>query len=292
MSERRPHTPEALAARRRRSRLVARRRMVAGMGAAGLCIVVALLVLSRGGNAAAPSPPAQLSPRASVFPMRAESRLAKMKYVAIGGRAHREVALTFDDGPGPYTLAIVRALRQLRAPATFFQVGVTERYFTDAERAELRDPLFAVGDHTLEHRRLDRLTRAQQASEIDAEVALLRSADQPYPHLFRPPYGAYDAATLQLLRQRAMTMVLWSVDSEDYRRPGVAAIVAHVLAGVKPGAIVLLHDAGGDRSQTVAAIPRLVRALRARHYRLVTVPRLLKDAPPPLKQPVMALGAG
>jgi peptidoglycan/xylan/chitin deacetylase (PgdA/CDA1 family) len=229
-------------------------------------------------------------PRTRVFPPR--DRLAELPYVAVAGRRGREVALTFDDGPGPYTLGVVRELRRLQAPATFFQVGTTERYFTDAEAAELRDPLFVVGDHTVRHRRLDRLSPADQRAEIDGEATLLRAAGAPAPTLFRPPYGAYDAATLALLRERAMTMVMWSVDSEDYLRPGVDAIVARVLATVKPGAIVLMHDAGGDRSQTIAALPRIVAGLRERGFRLVTVPQLLHDAPPPLKQPAMGIGAG
>ena len=87
-------------------------------------------------------------------------------------------------------------------------------------------------------------------------------------------------------------MVLWSVDSEDYLRPGVDAIVDRVLANAKPGAIVLLHDAGGDRSQTIEALPRIVLGLRQHHYTLVSVPRLLEDAPPPLAQPKLGVGAG
>ena len=212
--------------------------------------------------------------------------------MAIAGKRKREIALTFDDGPGPYTSAVVRTLQRLHAPATFFQVGVTERYFAAAEDLQRRDPLVTVASHGFGHRRLDRLPRAEQARELDAETELLRAAGQPAPTLFRPPYGAYDATTLELLRERHMTMVLWSVDSEDYRRPGVDAIVANVLAGARPGAIVLLHDAGGNRSQTVAALPRIVKGLRDRHYTLVSVPRLLADAPPPRAQPPHAIGAG
>ena len=89
-----------------------------------------------------------------------------------------------------------------------------------------------------------------------------------------------------------MTMVMWSVDSQDYLRPGVDTIVDNVLKAAKPGAIVLMHDAGGDRSQTIAALPRIVAGLRERGYKLVSVPKLLDDAPPPLKQPVMGIGAG
>jgi peptidoglycan/xylan/chitin deacetylase (PgdA/CDA1 family) len=76
-------------------------------------------------------------------------------------------------------------------------------------------------------------------------------------------------------------MVLWSVDSKDYERPGVQRIVDGVVAAARPGAIVLMHDGGGDRTQTIAAIPKIVRRLRAKHYRLVTVPQLLRDDPPP-----------
>jgi peptidoglycan/xylan/chitin deacetylase (PgdA/CDA1 family) len=81
-----------------------------------------------------------------------------------------------------------------------------------------------------------------------------------------------------------MLMVLWSVNPEDYTRPGRKRIVRGVLDAVRPGAIVLMHDGGGDRSQTVAAVPRIVRKLRAHGYRIVTVPQLLADDPPPRGQ--------
>jgi peptidoglycan/xylan/chitin deacetylase (PgdA/CDA1 family) len=256
-----------------------------------LAFAVGIIVIPRGSGAAAPSQPSRwFAGRARIFPK--PDRLARMPYVAVAGKRKREVALTFDDGPGPYTADVVRTLRRLGAPGTFFQVGVTEHFFTDAEAAQRDDPLVTIGDHTLNHRRLDRLSRAQQAAEIDGATAVLRAAGIPAPTLFRPPYGAYDERTLELLRERHMTMVLWSVDSEDYLRPGVDAIVSRVLAGAKPGAIVLLHDAGGDRSQTIEALPRIVNALRRRHYTLVSVPRLLEDAPPPPAQPKLGVGAG
>jgi peptidoglycan/xylan/chitin deacetylase (PgdA/CDA1 family) len=213
-------------------------------------------------------------------------------FVSIGGRAHRDIALTFDDGPGPYTPAIVRALTRAGAPATFFQVGFSEHWFTDGEALEVSDRRFALGDHTQSHGHLPSLSARDQAAEIDRQATVLRTAGGPPPTLFRPPYGQFDATTLKLLAHRRMLMVLWSVDSRDYLRPGVDAIVQRVLAGAEPGAIVLMHDAGGDRSQTVAAIPRIVTALRRRHYNLVTVPRLLTDDPPPARQKRPAEGVG
>jgi peptidoglycan-N-acetylglucosamine deacetylase len=83
------------------------------------------------------------------------------------------------------------------------------------------------------------------------------------------------------LRQLHLLMVLWSVDTGDYLHPGVPAIVQRVLAGARPGAIMLMHDAGGDRSQTIAALPTIIKDLHARGFDLVTVPQLLADDPPP-----------
>ena len=75
-------------------------------------------------------------------------------------------------------------------------------------------------------------------------------------------------------------MVLWTVDTNDYLRPGVSVIAHNALSGARPGAIILMHDAGGDRTQTIAALPMIVRGLRQRGYKLVTVPQLILDDPP------------
>ncbi len=111
----------------------------------------------------------------------------------------------------------------------------------------------------------------------------------PFPRLFRPPYGLWNSGTLSLLRSYRMLMVLWSVDTGDYRLPGRAAIIRAALAGARPGAIILFHDAGGNRSETVAALPIVIAKLKARGYRLVTVPRLLLDNPPPHDQNVSSV---
>ena len=218
--------------------------------------------------------------------------LSYTPYVRIAGRQHRELALTFDDGPGPYTPAILSILRGANAPATFFEVGLEERYFHDStsEIASLGD---AIGDHTFSHAPMSRLSPADQRAQLlDAARALMRYGAR-FPRLFRPPYGVWNPATLALLRRYRMLMVLWTVDTSDYRHLGARSIVNSALAGARPGAIILLHDAGGNRSQTVAALPRIISSLRARGYRLVTVPRLLADNPPPAEQQISAvIGSG
>ncbi len=289
-----PYSQDSLAARRRRRRQAHLRRRGGSVAALAIVLTLGVVAITSGNSGTsddAAAPVAFLGQHPRIFP-RAQPTTARLPYVAIAGKRKREVALTFDDGPGPYTAGVVRTLKRLHTPGTFFQVGGTEHYFTAAEEDTRREPLVTVGVHTVDHERMDRLSRADQAAQIDRDSAILTAAGNPRPTLFRPPYGAYDRTTLDLLRARGMTMVLWSVDSKDYERPGVDAIVDRVLSDVRPGAIVLLHDAGGDRSQTIEALPRIVLALRQRHYTLVSVPRLLHDAPPPLAQPKLGVGAG
>jgi peptidoglycan/xylan/chitin deacetylase (PgdA/CDA1 family) len=201
-------------------------------------------------------------------------------FVARGGGHRREIALTFDDGPGPYTPKVLIALNRLNVKATFFVVGQQEQTFRTAMMAAIGRG-HVIGDHTEGHRRLATLSAADQYSELQGPLQWLTQFGLPRPQLFRPPYGSYNADTLDGLRRLGMLMVLWSVDSKDYERPGVQAIVDGVVAAARPGAIVLMHDGGGDRTQTIAAIPKIVRRLRAKHYRFVTVPQLLRDDPPP-----------
>jgi peptidoglycan/xylan/chitin deacetylase (PgdA/CDA1 family) len=88
-------------------------------------------------------------------------------------------------------------------------------------------------------------------------------------------------------------MVLWTVDTSDYRLPGVDSIISTVVGGAKPGAIFLMHDAGGNRAETIAALPKIITDLRARGYKLVTVPQLILDNPPPANQDLGSMsGAG
>jgi peptidoglycan/xylan/chitin deacetylase (PgdA/CDA1 family) len=128
---------------------------------------------------------------------------------------------------------------------------------------------FAVGDHTWDHVAMGRLPWAQQLDQTRTRASL-----------FRPPYESYDRQTLGVMRLEGKLVVLWDVDSRDWTRPGVRRIVSNVVPRVRPGSIVLLHDGGGVRWQTVAALPSIVRALRARGYRFVTVPQMMRVAPP------------
>jgi peptidoglycan-N-acetylglucosamine deacetylase len=190
------------------------------------------------------------------------------------GPPRREVALTFDDGPDQRTPAMLDALEKAHAPGTFFQIG---RQIAGRE-ALLRRMLAdgdAIGDHTWNHADLVRNPGAA-TDEISRTAAAIRDATGGYlTCLFRAPYGSVDDALFALVRGLGMTTIGWNVDPRDWSMPGTGTIVARVLRAVTPGAIVILHDGGGPRGQTVAAVPRIVAGLRAGGYRLVTVPQLL-----------------
>jgi peptidoglycan-N-acetylglucosamine deacetylase len=218
--------------------------------------------------------------------------LAYTPYVRVAGSQHREIALTFDDGPGPYTPRIVSILERYKVPATFFEVGVLEQYF-HASTSRIIGLGDAVEDHTFYHAPMAKLSPADQRTELVQGAQAVERYGAPVPRLFRPPYGLWNSQTLSLLHSYRMLMVLWTVDTNDYRLPGSAAIVRAAVAGARPGAIILFHDGGGNRSETAAALPKIITKLRARGYRLVTVPRLLIDNPPPRNQNVyLAAGHG
>ena len=210
--------------------------------------------------------------------------LSYTSYVEQGSSRRREVALTFDDGPGPATPRILAILRKTHTPATFFLIGRSVRSYPWLVAAEAREG-FVVGDHTETHPFMSQLTPSAQTAEIRQAANNIQRAHARYPRLFRPPYGAFDNATLAVLRARRMLMVLWSVDTKDYSQPGVDKIVYAAVSGAQPGAIVLMHDAGGNRAQTVAALPRIILRLRRRGFRLVSIPQLISDDPPPRDQP-------
>lgn len=183
--------------------------------------------------------------------------------VYCGSREVRLVALTFDDGPGPYTRAVTRTLQRSRARGTFFLVGERLAWWRGALGAEAATG--AIGNHTWTHRSLATL----DASGLNAEVGRTRSAEIARTgrivSLFRPPYGVRTSTADTYLRRLGLLQVLWDVADSG--------------AGIQPGSIVLLHE---TRAQTVPLLRGILRDLKRRRLRAVTVPELLAAARPRL----------
>jgi len=213
------------------------------------------------------------------------SVLAYTPAVTSGGSKGNEVALTFDDGPGPYTQQLVAELNRLHVHATFFVIGNQEQYFSAGTVAEV-DSGDVIGDHTETHPMMASLSPHDQYEELFEQMVQVEVLGAKRPRLFRPPYGSFNPTTFKELRHLHLLMILWSVDTADYTLPGTQAIVERALADAKPGAIILMHDAGGNRSETIAALPAIVKGLRKRGLHPVTIPQLLEDDPPPHGQPI------
>ncbi|MFI2200232.1 polysaccharide deacetylase family protein [Streptomyces sp. NPDC020192] len=197
--------------------------------------------------------------------------------VAAGGpdppvdcRVAKCVALTFDDGPTPYTAPILDALQRRHVLATFFLVGPHAlRYRADVLREYRAGD--AIGDHTVTHPRLTRLPLARIEYEIGTAARQIASVTGRRPTLFRPPFGAWNARVRAAADAEGMSLIMWSVTAKDWKYHDPPVIEHRVLSRVRPGAIVVLHD---RYATTPAAVPDIVRTLQARGYHLVTVPQL------------------
>jgi peptidoglycan/xylan/chitin deacetylase (PgdA/CDA1 family) len=187
----------------------------------------------------------------------------------------RVVAITFDDGPSPtYTPRILRILSRRHAKASFLMTGSEASAHPMLVKRVARAG-HGIGGHTWNHVDLRGLSATEFSREVDRTNALLARLPDPDRMIrcVRPPYGAYDSTVVARLGERHIRTTMWSIDPQDWRRPGTNSIVSNVLSNLSPGAIVLLHDGGGDRSQTVAALPAIIRGIRDRGYDLVTICR-------------------
>jgi peptidoglycan/xylan/chitin deacetylase (PgdA/CDA1 family) len=188
--------------------------------------------------------------------------------VTNGPRERRVVALTFDDGPSDYTDDFLRVLREKDVDATFFEVGQAMPGREGAMRQILAQGS-EIGDHTMDH------VEFPGYAQIADAAARIRDYTHFQPCLFRPPGGGVDESILATAGSLGMRTVNWDVDPRDWSNPGSEAIYANVVGHVRPGSIVVMHDGGGPRGETLAALPRIIDALRGRDYRFATVTELL-----------------
>ncbi|MCX2979641.1 polysaccharide deacetylase family protein [Halieaceae bacterium IMCC14734] len=194
------------------------------------------------------------------------------------------VALTFDDGPNPpHTQALLRELESAQVSATFFMKGANAEAFPELVRA-VAAAGHEVGNHSFYHRPMLALGSAAYVEELQRTNRALESALGYLPHLFRPPYGLQGIGLTNALKKLELRSIAMGVHGSDWSEKDAGLITDAILADIKPGAIVLLHDGHADvadpdaqdsRAATVAATRALIVALRADGYRFLTVSELL-----------------
>lgn len=187
--------------------------------------------------------------------------------------AQKCVAITFDDGPGPYTAKLLDILEQKKAPATFFLIGKSIPAYSTVV-ARQRTLGMQQCNHTQTHPNLKQLSAAQQKAQID-QTQQQYAAAVPGGTLscLRPPYGSFNADT----RSLGLPLILWDVDTEDWKNKSASVTTQRALAGAKGGSIILMHDI--DPS-TVDAVPGIIDQLRAKGFTLVTVDQLIGAGQP------------
>lgn len=240
-----------------------------------------------------------LDPRTALITAETIGRFATPYVIQRWGEAQpHQLALTFDDGPDPaYTGAILDILRARHVPATFFIVGLHGEANPDLLRRMVAEG-HQIGSHTFTHPDLALVSRRQFELELNATQRLIEGETGRRTVLFRPPFAEDvepetpdQAGIVEEASRLGYFISGMGVDPNDWRRPGVDAIVRATLSQVAAGdgQVILLHDAGGDRSQTVAALPQLIDALRARGYTFTTVSQLA-GIPAAQANPVLSPG--
>ena len=189
------------------------------------------------------------------------------KSVVCGPRGSGKIALTFDDGPGEATPAILDMLKQAEIRATFFLCGQNVERYPDLAR-RIAEEGHEIGNHTHSHPRLLGRTPGKIAWEIETAQSIIEHRTGNRPKLFRPPYGLRWFGLFPVLKRNGLTSVMWSVNSRDWKRPHTA-IVQHVVKETGPGAIILFHDGvpprkSGNRQVTVAALRDILHATMGR----------------------------
>jgi peptidoglycan/xylan/chitin deacetylase (PgdA/CDA1 family) len=185
-----------------------------------------------------------------------------------GPRDRKVVALTFDDGPSDYTDDFLRVLREKDVPGTFFEVGQVMPGREDEMRQILAQGS-ELGDHTMDH------VEYPGYAQIAGAAQRIEAYTHFRPCLFRPPGGALNSSVVATAGGLGMRTITWDVDPRDWSTPGTGAIYANIVGHTQPGSIVLMHDGGGPRGETLAALPRIIDTLRGRGYRFATVTELL-----------------
>lgn len=208
---------------------------------------------------------------------------------AITQKGAKPIALTFDDGPWPNsTSQVLNILKKNNVKATFFVVGRQVKQYPQLTKRVVAEG-HAIGNHSWSHQ-YHKYSPSTAARELNSTTDLVHKITGVKTSLFRPPGGILNNGLATYAQQKKYAVIMWSADSLDWRYRSTSALISSVLREARPGAIVLLHDGGGNRSKTVQALPQLIAQLKKRGYKFVTVPELMEMQAPDKEQVVVKKG--
>lgn len=177
------------------------------------------------------------------------------------------VAITIDDGPTKDTDKLLKVLKKLDAPVTFFFLGQhVEKYHESVSQAVYDK--HGIGYHSDKHPQMVKMSYEDQEKEYNSGLKKLEKYTKQPVKLFRPPYGSYNNDTKLIVEEHKMSMVLWNEDPKDWESSDAASISKKVLAEVRSGSVIVMHD----HPSTIEALPAIIEGIRKKGFKLVTIP--------------------
>jgi peptidoglycan/xylan/chitin deacetylase (PgdA/CDA1 family) len=224
--------------------------------AVAVVLTVGALAVPAGNASAAMAPVAAVAAQAAAAP------------VATTATAKKTVALTFDDGPGDYTYKVLDILKKYKVKATFCIVGDNVANYPKTTLRIVNEG-HQVCNHSWSHPDLTTLSKAQVKKQLTDAQAAIKKATKKTPAVVRFPYGASNATVRAVAKGLKLRVLGWDVDPKDWRNPPAKTITARILKATGPGDVVLMHDGGGNRTQTKASLPGTILKLRKKGYTFV-----------------------
>ena len=241
----------------------------------GLAVCLALCTpvqAQQSGNEALSPPPLQFEAIQDQYMIEMLRQGINTHVIWSGSGKYKNVCLTFDDGPNSvYTPRILKILQENKVRATFFLIGQKAQKHTEMVK-QICEAGHEIGAHTFSHVQLTKIPSEKIKQELETTRSIVEAATGEKIYLFRPPWGIFDGRSLAEIAIRKFDAVLWSVDSRDWSRPGVAQIKKTVIGKTKNGSIILCHD---DHDQIVQALPEIIASLREQGYQFITVSEMM-----------------
>ncbi|MGE5381341.1 MAG: polysaccharide deacetylase family protein [Methylocystaceae bacterium] len=188
----------------------------------------------------------------------------------------RCVAITFDDGPDPvYTPMMLDLLEENQVKATFFLIGLHSEWYPELVK-RINKEGHEIGNHSYYHKNYSIKSPGYVAGDMQRTNELLTKITGVRPCLLRPPFGRYNDKTVEIAKEQQLQVVCWSINSLDWQRPAAYVMERQVRRHLGPGQIILFHDGGGRRKETVRAVANFIKTAQDEGYRFLTVSEMIK----------------